>query len=110
MKRNYEYKKHQSKCLWNIKAKNIQVQDSFGGHSVKFHDFVDCVSGVVGQPVTFVVAFDKAQEDWDFTEEMCRYFMEQMTVIMTDEYTNEHDLEWKADYKKFLKAQLEAIG
>lgn len=101
-----EFKKYGKKDLWDFKGK-VSYQTAFGQQTCSVVDVVNALSGV--NPVEFVVAFDKAQEDWGFTEALGKYCVELTVDMLSENLENEEDRKWKEDYKQWLLLQLKKL-
>ena len=100
-----EFKKAGKKNLWDFKTK-VEYPAAFGYATTNVYELVTshCMCGV--NPVELVVAIDKREEDWGFTESMGKYAVELTVDLLASEF---EDIEWKVEYTKWLKAQLKRL-
>lgn len=55
-----------------------------------------------------IIDLEKSQEDWEFTEDLAKHFVEEMTELFTT-YRNEGDEDYRKQWLKFLKKQIREI-
>lgn len=100
-----EFKKAGKKNLWDFKTK-VEYPAAFGYATTSLYELVDSPAMRHVSPVELVVAVDKREEDWGFTESMGKYAVELTVDLLSSEF---EDVEWKEEYTKWLKAQLKRL-
>ena len=100
-----EFKKAGKKNLWDFKTK-VEYPAAFGYATTSLYELVDSPALRQVSPVELVVAVDKREEDWGFTESMGKYAVELTVDLLASEF---EDVEWKEEYTKWLKAQLKRL-
>lgn len=100
-----EFKKAGKKNLWDFKTK-VEYPAAFGYATTSLYELVDSPALRHVNPVELVVAIDKREEDWGFTESLGKYAVELTVDLLAGEF---EDVEWKEEYTKWLKAQLKRL-
>lgn len=75
------YEKYGGRSVHELDTK-VKFITIFGHHNVPVVDFECYVE--IEDPKEFVVAFDKNQEDWSFTEELSMYFVEDVVGLLVN--------------------------
>ena len=100
-----EFKKAGKKKLWDFKTK-VEYPAAFGYATTSLYELVDSPALRHVNPVELVVAIDKREEDWGFTESMGKYAVELTVDLLAGEF---EDIEWKDEYTKWLNAQIKRL-
>lgn len=103
-----EFKKWGKKDLWNFNNK-VAYSTPFGMASTTVRDIVASISDMGVDPIQLVVAIDKNEENWEFTEALGKYCVELTTDLLSEQSDYEEDKEWKKDYILWLKSQLKKL-
>lgn len=103
-----EFKKWGKKDLWDFKQK-VNYPTAFGMQTTDMCNFAHNVSDICTDHIAFVVAYDKIQEDWGFTECLGKHFVEVIVNLLAEPSDYEEDKQWKEDYKKWLKDQIKKL-
>lgn len=73
-------------------------------HGVPVEEIVEAVNQLSQEDIVdFIKDVETRAEDWGVCDKLARHFTAQVTDFLTDEH---EDLEWKEEWKKFLKSQL----
>lgn len=104
-----EFKKAQKKAHYEFSRK-VNVPSVFGSQKVLLSDFTAYVNDTVGDPVDFIVCFEKMQEDWEFTESLMKYATEEIvTLLSSEDELHGEDTEWKDNLIEYFKTQIERL-
>ena len=80
-----EFKKAGKKNLWDFKTK-VEYPAAFGYATTSLYELVDSPALRHVNPVELVVAIDKREEDWGFTESMGKYAVELTVDLLASEF------------------------
>lgn len=101
-----EFKKAGKKNLWDFKS-TVEYPAAFGYAKTNVYELVCSHALQAVSSVELVVAIDKREEDWGFTEALGKYAVELTVDLLSGDFD---DPEWKAEYTKWLKSQLVKLG
>lgn len=78
-------------------------------YNVDDAELIEIISQEVKNPFKFIVALEESYEDWELAEKLAKHYTSAVTSLLTDEAYANDDVEWKKEFRDFLKTQLEKM-
>lgn len=78
-------------------------------YNVDEAELIEIINQEAHDPFRFIVALEESYEDWELAEKLAKHYTSAVTSLLTDEAYANDDVEWKKEFRDFLKTQLEKM-
>lgn len=78
-------------------------------YNVDEAELIEIINQEAKDRFKFIVALEESYSDWELAEKLAKHYTSAVTSLLTDEAYANDDVEWKKEFRDFLKTQLEKM-